>query len=181
MKTRILLVSTLVLALLALAPGLALADGESTGVTVSPLTARADQLVTVDGELLGPNSQVEVRVIGSGVDERIGEAKANEEGDFSKEFRLPPDLKPGNYQIEATGEESATTQITVSGGPAGTEDGADEGAGDEQQAGAMGAEPEIEGRPLGQAILLVGVFGAVAAAGLFFARTATRHKGAQTR
>ena len=172
MRARILMVSTLVLALLALAPTVALAHGEK-GVTVKPLTARADQIVTVNGELLGPNSEVEVRIIGSGMDERLGEAQADEEGDFTKEFRLPPDLEPGSYQITATGKESATTQITISGGPAGTETGAGKGA------GAMGTEPEIERRPLGQAVLLVAIFGALAAAGLYFARTATRHKEVQ--
>lgn len=45
----------------------------------------------------------------------------------------------------------------------------------------MGAEPEIERRPLGRSILLVALFSAVAAAGVFFARTATRHKGARAR
>jgi hypothetical protein len=172
MRGRILIVSTLGLALLALAPGLALAHGEK-GVTVKPLTARADQIVTVNGELLGPDSEVEVRIIGSGMDERLGEAQASEEGDFTKEFRLPPDLEPGSYQIRATGKESATTQITVTGGPAGT------GKGEEP--GAMAEEPQIERRPLGQAILLVGFFGVLAAAGLFSARMATRHKGAQPR
>jgi len=172
MRGRILIASTLVLTLLALAPGLALAHGEK-GVTIKPLTARADQLVTVNGELLGPNSEVEVRIIGSGMDERLGEAQADEEGDFTKEFRLPPDLEPGSYQITATGKESATTQITVTGGPAGTGKG--------EEAGAMAEEPQIERRPLGQAILLVGFFGVLAAAGLFSARMAIRHKGAQPR
>lgn len=170
MRARILISSTLVLALLALAPSPALAHGEK-GVTVKPLTARADQLVTVGGELLGPNSEVEVRIIGSGMNERLGEAQADEEGDFTKEFRLPPDLEPGGYQIIATGKESATTQITVTGGPAGTGKG--------EEAGAMGAEPQIRHRPLGQAILLVVFFGVLAAAGVFSARMATRHKGAQ--
>jgi hypothetical protein len=173
MKTRILLASALVLTLVALAPGLALADGEAKGVTVSPLTPRADQTITVSGELLGPNSEVEVLVIGNGETVDLGEVKANKEGDFTQEFRLPPDLQPGTYQVKATGEESATTQITVSGGPAGTEAG--------EGSGVMGAEPEIERRPLGQAILLVALFGVLAAVGLFFARTATRHKEAQAR
>ena len=174
MRARILLVSALVLTLLVLTPGLVLAHG-ARGVTVKPLTARADQLITVDGELLGPNSEVEVRIIGNGMNERLGEAQTNEEGDFTKEVRLPPDLEPGSYQIKATGKESATTQITISGGPSGTKA---EGG---EEAGAMGAEPHIKHRPLGQAILLVGLFGTLVAAGLFSARMVTRHKGAQAR
>src|SRR5919202_3075107 len=98
------------------------------------------------------------------MNERLGEAQADEEGDFTREFRLLPDLQRGSYQIRATGKESATTQITVTGGPAGTGKG--------EEAGAMGKEPQIEHRPLGQAILLVGFFGVLAAAGLFSARMA---------
>jgi hypothetical protein len=159
--------STLVLALLA--PGYALADGGSKGVTVSPLAPASDETITVDGELLGPNSEVEVLVIGNGETVDLGEVQANEEGDFTQEFRLPADLEPGTYEVEATGEESATTQITVSGAGGGSEG-----------AGAMGEEPVIETRPLVQSILLVAVFGVLAAGGLVLARSGTKrtHKEA---
>lgn len=166
MKTRILIASTMVLALLALAPGLALADGDSKGVTVSPLAPAPDETITVDGELLGPNSEVEVLVIGNGKTVDLGEVQANEEGDFTQEFRLPADLEPGTYEVEATGDESATTQLTVSGAAGGSEG-----------AGAEGAEPVIETRPLGQSILLVAVFGVLAAGGLVLARSGTRGTG----
>lgn len=173
------------LMVLALAPGVALAHGD-TSVAVQPLTPRPDQVITVKGEALGPKSEVEVRIVGNGADVDLGEVKADEEGDFSKEFRLPADLKPGTYQVKAIGEESATTQITVQEGPAGSaareeqpsdeavpneEAGADEGATEEGAAeeGAMGPEPVIEQRPLGQSIGLVALFGALAALGLFFA------------
>ncbi|MGB3683895.1 MAG: hypothetical protein WA990_15570, partial [Rubrobacteraceae bacterium] len=75
----------------------------------------------------------------------------------------------GTYQVEATGDESATTQITVSGAASGGGEGA----------GEMGAEPVIETRPLGQSILLVAVFGVLAAGGLVLARSGTR-KTSQT-
>lgn len=171
MKTRILLLaSVLALTLLALASGPALADG-AKGVTVSPLTPKPDQTITVNGELLGPNSEVEVRVVGNGMDEDLGEVKADKEGDFTEKFRLPADLKPGTYQITATGEESATTQITISGAPAG---GSENGGGGEP--GAMGKEPVIKTRPLGQSIGLVALFGALAALGLFFANMPVRKR-----
>lgn len=165
MKTRIMTMSLLALMLLALAPGFALADG-AKGVTVSPLSPKPDETITVNGELLGPNSEVEVLVIGNGETVDLGEVKADAEGDFTQEFRLPADLKPGNYQVEATGKESATTQITVSGTPGGAEGGG----------GEMGAEPVIETRPLGQSIGLVALFGALAALGLFFAYIPVRKR-----
>ena len=167
MKSRILAVALLVLALLALTPGLALADGVK-GVTVSPLSPKPDEPITVNGELLGPNSEVEVLVIGNGETVDLGEVKADAEGDFTQEFRLPADLKPGNYQVKATGEESATTQISVSGAP---------GAGPESD-GTMGAETVIEARPLGQSMGLVALFGVLAALGLFFAHLPVRHQKA---
>lgn len=172
MKLKTLVTSTLTLALLALAialaPGLALAHGDETGVTVQPLTPKPDEVITVKGELLGPKSEVEVRVIGNGMDDDLGEVKADKEGDFTQEFRLPADLKPGTYQLKATGKESATTQITVSGAPAG-------GASSEKKSGsgAMEQAPVIKTRPLGQSIGLVALFGVLAAAGMFFA-TMTR-------
>lgn len=162
MNTRVLIVTSIVLMLLALAPGLAMADGV-TGVAVSPLTASPDEIITVKGEVLGPNSEVEVRISGpGGVDVDLGEVTADEEGDFTTEFRLPPDLQPGTYQLTATGEESATTVVSVEGGPEG-------GAGSEP--GAMEQpEPVIETRPLGESIGLVALFGVLASLGLFLAR-----------
>ena len=165
MKMRTLTGGLLALMMLALAPGLAAADGVK-GVTVSPLSPRPDEPITVNGELLGSNSEVEVLVIGNGETVDLGEVKADAEGDFTQEFRLPADLQPGNYQVKATGEESATTQISISGAP-GSEGG-----------GAMGAEPVIEARPLGQSIGLVALFGVLSALGLFFARLPIRHQKA---
>jgi hypothetical protein len=135
----------------------AFADGV-TGVAVQPLTPRPGDVITVKGDLLGPNSEVEVRVIGAGVDVDLGEIETDDEGDFRAELRLPADLKPGTYQVRAIGAKSATTQITVVGG-----------------AGAAATEamaaPVLRERPLSEAILLVGIFGVVAALGLFLART----------
>lgn len=140
--------------------GVALADG-ATGVAVQPLTPRPGDVITVKGDLLGPNSEVEVRVIGAGVDADLGEVDTNAEGDFSAQFRLPADLKPGTYQVRAIGAKSATTQITVV-GAAGAE------------AGSMQEAPVLRERPLAEAAILVGLFGVLAALGLVFARTARR-------
>ena len=146
--------------ILASAGGVALADG-TKGVAVQPLTPKAGEVITVKGDLLGPNSTVEVRVVGTGVDIDLGEVDADANGDFSAQFRLPEDLKPGTYQVTATGAESATTAITVVGV-----------GGDASSEGAMGAEPVLKQRELGESLLLVGVFGVISALGIFLARTA---------
>ncbi|MBF6612504.1 MAG: hypothetical protein IVW55_05185 [Chloroflexi bacterium] len=144
----------------AAASGVALADGVK-GVAVQPLTPKAGDVITVKGDLLGPNSTVEVRVVGTGVDIDLGEVDADANGDFSAQFRLPEDLKPGTYQVTAKGAESATTAITVVGV-----------GGDAASEGAMGGEPVLKQRPLGESLLLVGVFGVISALGIFLARTA---------
>ena len=149
-------------ALLTLGGGVALADG-GKGVTVQPLTPKPGDVITVKGDLLGPNSTVEVRIIGIGVDIDLGEAQADEEGDFTAQFRVPADLAPGTYQVQATGAESATTEITVV-----------------AASGAEGAmspammEVPVRERSLIETIGLVALFGVLAALGLFFARTARR-------
>ncbi len=144
--------------LLVFGTGTALADG-GNGVVVSPLIPKAGDTITVTGAQLGGNSSVEVRVIGSGVDLDLGETKADTAGAFTAVFRLPVDLKPGSYQVRATGADSATTQITVVGGST------------ESPVTPM-AEMPVRSRPFGQAILLVTIFGVLAGLGLFFARGA---------
>ncbi len=159
MKRLARLATVLAIAIFVSAGGsVALADG-ATGVAVQPLTPRPGDVMTVKGDLLGPKSQVEVRVIGAGVDVDLGEIEANDEGDFTGQFRVPADLKPGTYQVRATGAKSATTQITVIGTAGAT------------MADTMEAAPVLRERPLPEAALLVGLFGVVAALGLVIART----------
>lgn len=143
-----------------LVTGTALADGV-TGVAVQPLTPEAGEIITVKGDLLGSNSEVEVRIVGLGEDIDLGEVQADAEGDFTAQFQLPDDLTPGTYQVKAIGEKTATTQITVLGGgtaaPSATE-----------------PAPVLRERPLGESLLLVSLFGVLAALGLFLARMTRR-------
>ena len=154
-----------VVALALFSAGVALADG-GKGVAVQPLTPKPGDVITVKGDLLGPNSTVEVRIIGTGVDIDLGEVQADAEGDFTAQFRVPADLAPGNYQVQAKGAESATTTITViaASGAEGT------------MSPAM-MEVPVRERPLWETIGLVALFGVLAGLGLFFARTA-RHEPA---
>ena len=153
-----------VIALATFSAGVALADG-GKGVAVQPLTPKPGDVITVKGDLLGPNSTVEVRIIGTGIDIDLGEVQADGEGDFEAQFRVPADLAPGNYQLQATGAESATTTITVL------------AAGGAESAAAMSPammEVPVRERPLWETIGLVALFGVLAGLGLFFARTARR-------
>jgi len=161
----------LVSALFALGGSVVLAHGDK-GVTVQPLTPKPGEVITVNGEGLGTEgakSQVEVRIIGTGVDIDLGEAEADDTGDFTAQFRVPADLKPGTYQVQAKGAETATIEITVMAAAAAEQPAA-------AAAPAMAAEPAspVRERPLGETIGLVGLFGVLAGLGLFFARMTRR-------
>lgn len=166
---RIIFVATILTvgALSVLGNGVARADGGGKAVAVKPLTPKPGDVITVKGDLLGPNSEVEVRVIGpGGVNIDLGEVRADAEGDFTAEFRLPANLAVGTYQIQAKGAETVTTQITVRGAGAA---GAD---------AAMEQAPVLRSRPRGESIVLVAIFGALAGLGIFFAQTAHRKASA---
>lgn len=156
-------VALAIVMLVTLAPGVAMADG-GRGVKAQPLTPQPGDVITVKGDLLGPNSEVEVRIVGSGVDVDLGAVKADAEGDFTARFRLPADLEPGTYQVLAKGTETATTEITVVARAA-----------EPATAGAPAVSADmmpVRERPLGETIGLVALFGILAGLGLFLARTA---------
>lgn len=168
--TRIAL-ALLLSALFGLGGSVALAHG-GKGVTVQPLTPKPGDVITVNGEGLGTEgakSQVEVRIIGTGVDIDLGEAQAGDDGDFTAQFRVPADLKPGTYQVQAKGAETATVEITVMAAAAAEQPAA-------PAAPAMAVEPAspVRERPLWETISLVALFGALAGLGLFFARMKAR-------
>jgi len=158
MKRKTLIAMALLLsALFTFGGGVALAHG-GKGVTVQPLTPKPGEVITVTGDELGASSTVEVRLIGTGVDIDLGEAQANDEGDFTAQFRVPANLAPGNYQIQVVA--AGTTESTTS--PAMTETPA----------------PPVRERPLGETIGLVTLFGVLAGLGLFFARMKRREPAA---
>lgn len=184
---RAILMSTLVLVLAALIAGAAWADGGKE-VAVKPLTPKAGETITVQGEGLGADTEVEVLLTGQGTEVDLGEGQTDGEGHFTTEFDLPEDLEAGTYELTATGEEEAATQVTIAesaGGQAsteaeeGAEDGhdedAEEGAEDGHDEGAEAASEDIRQRPLGQSIGLVGLFGVLAAVGLFVAGIRNRN------
>ena len=158
-------------ALFSFGGGVALAHG-GTGVTVQPLTPKPGEVITVTGQglsALGAKSQVEVRIIGTGVDIDLGEVEAGADADFTAQFRVPADLKPGTYQLQAKGTETATTEITVVAASA-------ESTASQTMAAAP-AQPVRE-RPLSETIGLVTLFGVLAGLGLFFARMKRREPAA---
>ena len=106
-----LLSTILIAALAAQSSGVSFAHGES--VTVQPDQAKTGDTITVKGNGFGSNRIVEIRLVSMAVDILLGSAKTDTEGNFTAQFSLQRDLKPGSYQIRAVGEETATTEIRV--------------------------------------------------------------------
>lgn len=162
MKRMALMATFVAAGALALLGGRTAAADGGTAVSVKPLIPKPGDVITVKGDRLGANSQVEVRVLGpGGVNIDLGEVKADAAGDFTAEFTLPASLAVGTYQIQAKGAETVTTQITVKAAGAGT-------------ATEMAPAPVLRSRSFGQAAVLVAIFGVLAGLGIFFARTAHR-------
>lgn len=158
-----LLAIALALGALLLTSGAARADG-GTGVVVSPLNPKPGDEITVKADRVGAESEVEVRLVGRGVDLDLGEFKTDDEGGFTARLRLPADLAPGTYQVRVVGPEPVATSISVvAAGGVGT-----------STVQPMAAEPPVRERPLGETIGLVALFGVLAGLGLFLAQTAQR-------
>lgn len=147
------------LGLFTLSGGVALADGGKS-VAVKPLSPRAGDVITVKGAGLGVNREVAILLVGKDVDIELGKLQSVDDSDFDGEFRLPVDLKAGTYEIRAIGEGTESAQVTIV------------AAGSAAAPAASMANEVIPRRPLGEAALLVALFGALAALGLFLARTA---------
>ena len=152
------LATLMMIGLLAIAgTGVALAHGQK--IAVDPSSARPDEAMTITGEGLGHHSEVEVRVIGGDLDVDLGEVNADAQGNFTAQFRVPAALKPGTYQIQAKGAETATADLNVLAPGAGATMPMESSA------------PILRERPLTEAIVLVALFGVVAAVGLAITRT----------
>ena len=151
----------------------ALAHGDKE-VTVAPLTPRAGDTITVQGGGIGENRDIEIHVVGLGTDVDLGELQAADDGDFSGQLQLPATVKPGVYQVRAIGEDTLEAQVTIAGALSGTSTQAT--TTQSSTAATMAADPAetAKQRPLGEAAILVAIFGFVAALGLVFARTAHR-------
>ena len=172
------LAAVLAIALVPVLGGTALAHGDKE-VTVTPLGPRAGETITVKGGGLGENRDIEIRLIGQGVDIGLGEVQAEDDGDFSDQFQVPAQVKSGIYLIRAVGEDTVETQVTIAPSAAGTS--AQGAITQPSTAGVMALEgtDTARQRPFGEAAILVAIFGAIAALGLLFALTA--HRGRASR
>jgi hypothetical protein len=136
------------------------------GLTVTPSTAMPGDMVKVHAEAIAqPNGDVDLHLVStSGTETDLGDFKADDTGDMDADVTLPTTLAPGAYQLKALGTTTLTTDLTItaaSGGSTATTT-------------TTGTTITFTPRPLGETIALVALFGVLAGAGLFLARTIRR-------
>jgi methionine-rich copper-binding protein CopC len=136
------------------------------GLTVTPATAMPGDKVTLHGEAITqPNGDVDVDLVAtSGTETHLGDFKADDTGDLDTEVTLPTTLAPGMYQVQAMGSKTETADLTITAA---------------STTGTTNTTPAstnlvLQPRPFLETLGLVALFGLLAAAGLFFARTARR-------
>ena len=162
---RTLAAGLVLVAALTLGIGRALADGQS--VSVEPTTAKPGDLITINGQDLGANHQIEVVVLGMDGETMLGSTRASPEGDITAQFALPKDLASGSYLLRARGKEDVDASLTIVGAP--TSDAGETSL--QPQPRPMG-EPPVRERPLAETAVLVDFFGMLSGFGLFFASLA---------
>lgn len=107
-------VALLMAVLLALTPASGLAHGGELELSVSPSDIAAGEEVTVEGEGFAANATLELRLTGPNGDAPLGDATANDEGEFTQTVRIPGDVVPGLYLTRAeTPDQEASAELTV--------------------------------------------------------------------
>jgi hypothetical protein len=152
--------------------GIAFAHG-GPGITITPTSAMPGDTVAVTAaEVSSPNGDVTITIIGNGVNTVLPMQKASDDGDFEGNITIPSTLVAGSYQVQVTGDKASLTgDIDISAAP----------GSDQPASTATTTSPAFQPRerPLLEVIGLVALFGVLAGAGFFFARTARQHPAAQ--
>lgn len=154
------LVSALLTALLSVGFATAALAHGGPGITITPPSAMPGDTVKVTASAISsPGGDVTITIVGMTSTVTLPMQKASDDGDFEGDVTIPTTLAPGTYQLTVAGDKgSLTGDLDISAT-----------AGATQQATLTLPARE---RPLPEIIGLVALFGLLAGAGIFFARTA---------
>lgn len=113
LKRRLFIALMLALMLSAL-PLVTWAHGESA-ITVTPDTIAPGGKITVNGEEMGAGEEFKISLEGLNYQAELGDAKANDQEEFTLDFTIPADAPEGTYQVKATGEDGdvVTAELTI--------------------------------------------------------------------
>jgi hypothetical protein len=102
-----------VLALSLSLPISAHSGGEASGISVEPSTVTAGGTVVLAGNGLEPNSQRQINLVGPDVVVPYPPATTDADGMFNVTLTIPAHLPAGTYTFQAIGDETLTTDVTV--------------------------------------------------------------------
>ncbi len=137
---------------LSLSAGSAALAHEGSGeeqIQVEPAAVTAGETVVLAGSGLEPDSDRVLVLIGGNLAVELGTVKTDTEGMFAQELTIPAHLPSGSYELQAIGDETLTTPLTVTaaaGAPAATSGPAAAAGGAEATTGPAAAGSTIVAR-----------------------------------
>jgi len=93
----------------------ALAHGEPV-ISVQPSVVAAGEQITVTGSEMEPGEEFAISLESASASIPLGEVIVTgegEEGNFTAEFTIPPDINPGSYSVVATAEDGDSTSADL--------------------------------------------------------------------
>lgn len=87
--------------------------GEASGISVEPSTVTAGGTVVLAGNGLEPDSDREINLVGPDVVVPFPKATTDADGMFNVTLTVPAHLPAGTYTFQAIGDETLTTDLTV--------------------------------------------------------------------
>lgn len=99
--------------LLVLLGVVSLAYAHGASVEIAEATAVPGDVISVSGEGVTANGEIQLTLQGILRDYSLGSARGGKHGRFETDVTLPEDLPPGEYTLIAAGDEKATVKLTV--------------------------------------------------------------------
>lgn len=98
-------------------PVLAHSGGKASGISVEPTQVTAGGTVVLAGNGLEPNSERQINLVGPDDIVPFPVAMTDADGMFAVTLTIPVHLPAGTYTFQAIGDETLTTDLTVTAAP----------------------------------------------------------------
>ena len=94
-------------------PAFAHSGGEASGISVEPAEITAGETVVLAGNGLEPNSDRQINLVGPDVVVPFPAVTTDADGMFAVTLTIPDHLPSGTYTFQAIGDETLTTECTI--------------------------------------------------------------------
>jgi hypothetical protein len=106
-------VASVALLFVAVVPAFAHSGGEASGISVEPAQITAGETVVLAGNGLEPNSDRQINLVGPDVVIPFPAVTTDADGMFAVTLTIPDHLPSGTYTFQAIGDETLTTNCTI--------------------------------------------------------------------